>query len=131
MRGKSPLVIMEMCVMLLVFAVSAALCLGVFVLSDNVSADAEERDRAAVMAQNCAEAIKAADGDFTIAADILGAECSGEKLSMEKGGLRLCAVELESGHALLGLARVSVENSKGEELIAFQCPWQRGGGEDG
>ncbi len=131
MRGKSPLVITEMCLMLLVFAISAALCLGVFVLSDDISAGAEERDRASLLAQNCAEAIKAADGDLAAAAEILGADCSGEAFSLERGGLYLSAEKAESRHELLGLSHVSVKNGDGEELIAFDCPWQKGGGENG
>ena len=131
MRGKSPLVIMELCVMLLVFAIAAALCLGCFALAENISSDAALRDRAGSMARNCAEAIIAGGGDFDRAAELLDCEAGDECLSMERGGLFLSAREVESGHPLLGLARVSVRDGEGRELFALDCPWQKGGGDNG
>ena len=58
MRNKAPLALMEQLVMLLVFALAAALCLQVFVLSDQLSRRCEERDRVVVVAQNAAEIMK-------------------------------------------------------------------------
>ena len=49
MRSKAPLILMEQMVMLLVFALAAALCLQAFVKSDELSARGEARDRAAVL----------------------------------------------------------------------------------
>ena len=46
MRSKAPLVMMEQMVMLLVFALAAALCLQAFVQSDLLSKDIASRDRA-------------------------------------------------------------------------------------
>ena len=45
MRSKAPLVMMEQMVMLLVFALAAALCLQAFVKSDQLSQQGEVRDR--------------------------------------------------------------------------------------
>ena len=59
MKSKAPLVLMEQLVMVLVFALSAAVCLQVFALSGSLSRTCEARDRAAVIAQNAAEALKA------------------------------------------------------------------------
>ena len=58
MRSKAPLVLMEQLVMVLVFALAAALCVQVFVLSDQTSRSHEARDRAVVAAQNAAENLK-------------------------------------------------------------------------
>jgi hypothetical protein len=61
MRSKAPLALMEQLVMVLVFALAAALCVQVFVLSDQTSRRNEARDRAVLAAQNLAEALKGGD----------------------------------------------------------------------
>ncbi len=58
MRSKAPLALMEQLVMVLVFALAAALCVQVFVLSSRTSRWNESRDRAVVEAQNAAELLK-------------------------------------------------------------------------
>ena len=58
MKSKAPLVMMEQIVMVLVFALAAALCLQTFVLSGNISERTEEVNRAAIEAQNVAEELK-------------------------------------------------------------------------
>ena len=63
-RSKTPLALMEQLVMVLVFALAAALCVQVFVLSDQTSRRNEERDRALLEAQNAAEALKSGDEDY-------------------------------------------------------------------
>lgn len=72
MRSKAPLAMMEQMVMLLVFALAAALCLQAFVKSDQISKRGEDRDRAAVLCQNAAEAIRHNGGDLAAAAEQLG-----------------------------------------------------------
>ena len=57
-RSKTPLALMEQMVMVLVFALAAALCVQVFVLSDRTSRYGEARDRALLEAQSAAEALK-------------------------------------------------------------------------
>ena len=58
MKSKAPLLLMEQMVMLLVFALAAALCLQAFVKSDAVSRRSGDRDRAVVLCQSAAEAIR-------------------------------------------------------------------------
>lgn len=58
MGNKSILVLIEHMVMLLVFALAAAVCLRMFVLSDKLSRTYEATDRAVLAAQNVAELIK-------------------------------------------------------------------------
>ena len=58
MKSKAPLAMMEQIVMLLVFALAAALCLQAFVKSDQISKRSEARDQAAVLCQNTAEAMR-------------------------------------------------------------------------
>ena len=60
-RSKTPLALMEQMVMVLVFALAAALCVQVFVLSDRTSRYGKARDRALMEAQSAAEALKSGD----------------------------------------------------------------------
>lgn len=80
MRSKSPLTLMEQLVMILVFALAAALCLQVFVFADQSSARNEKIDRAVLACQNAAETIKAAK--FEDAARLLGGSFSDGALSV-------------------------------------------------
>ncbi|MDE6259260.1 MAG: hypothetical protein K2M42_00090 [Oscillospiraceae bacterium] len=77
MKSKAPLAMMEQIVMLLVFALAAALCLQAFVKSDQMSKRSEARDHAAVLCQNVAETIQH-DGDIEAALTRLHGEVYAE-----------------------------------------------------
>ena len=59
MKNKATLVLIEQIVMLLVFALAAAICMRVFAASNEMSRAYEATDRAVLAAQNAAELIKA------------------------------------------------------------------------
>ena len=61
MKSKAPLVMMEQIVMVLVFALAAALCLRTFVLSGKISQMTENKNRAVLEVQNAAENMKHGD----------------------------------------------------------------------
>lgn len=141
MRSKAPLVLMEQMVMLLVFALAAALCLQAFAKSDGLSRESEARDRAAVACQNAAEAVRWAGGDLERAAEKLGVpygaypeEASG--LSVHYSGdwslsdtrdyaYCLTVRLVDSGVAGLGKASVAVAEAETlEELFALEIAWQ-------
>ena len=67
-KSKAPLVMLEQMVMLLVFALAAALCLQAFVLSDASSRKSEARDRAALLCQSMAEEMRLNGGSAPEAA---------------------------------------------------------------
>lgn len=75
-RSKAPLAMMELAVMLTVFALAAVLCLRAFVWADQTSRDLADADQALLQAQNAAEALKGQGGDMAhaqrAAAEILG-----------------------------------------------------------
>ena len=73
MKSKVSLQLMEQLVMLLVFALAAALCLQIFAKADAISQETARRDRAVVLARNAAELLKATDGN----------EAAAERLSTE------------------------------------------------
>lgn len=64
MKSRAPLALMEQMVMLLVFAMAAALCLQAFVKSDQISMKSQARSNAALAAQNTAEVIRHSGGSL-------------------------------------------------------------------
>ena len=64
-RSRAPLALMELTVMLLVFALAAALCLQAFVASSRQAARSQARDNAVRRAQTAAETLKAVGGTET------------------------------------------------------------------
>lgn len=138
MRSKAPLLLMEQMVMLLVFALAAALCLQTFVKSDGLSGDSEARDRAVTLCQNAAETIRWFGGDAVSedAAQTLGYHYEDGVLYQEfdedwemvdSGVYRLEAETLPT--EVPGLASASVRVIKGrgepEALFAIEVAWQK------
>lgn len=72
MKSRIPLLLMEQMVMLLVFALSAALCLQAFVLSDGISERSDNRDRAVTLVQETAETVRHYGGVEAAARDLMG-----------------------------------------------------------
>ena len=125
-RSKAPLALMEQAVMVLVFALAAALCLRVFVWSDQTSRRCEARDRAAVEAQSAAEVIKR-EGKAGLTA------CYDRDWNLTNApaedGYTLTAAEEETGVPGLGRALVRVETGGGEPLFELHVAWQKGAAE--
>lgn len=134
MRSKTPLVLMEQLMMLLVFALASALCVQVFVLSDQTSRAGELRSRALLEAQNAAEQVKSCRGDWEAAADRCGGTWNGLMLgwsldeewqpSGETAAYHVLVSPVESDAALLGAAEVTVYDGEGQVLASLPVAWQ-------
>lgn len=141
MRSKAPLAMMEQMVMVLVFALAAALCLQAFVKSDRMSKEMEARDRAVVLCQNVAETIRSTGGSWDAAYDLLGIPFPypglGKEASVfyydenwtlidtEDCAYRLWIAPLDSGVDGLGKANVSVEEKDSSDVIfEIEVAWQ-------
>ena len=134
MRSKSPLTLMEQLVMILVFALAAALCLQIFVFADQSSARNEKIDRAVLACQNAAETIKATN--LEDAAQLLGGTFSDGVLSVrydenweltESNCTYLLQAEpVPSPVAGLGKAHVRVASVDTPEEVLFELTvaWQ-------
>lgn len=59
MKSRASLVLMEQLIMVLVFALAAALCLRCFAKAEEISVQTARRDEAVRIAQNAAELLKA------------------------------------------------------------------------
>lgn len=134
MRNKAPLALMEQLVMLVVFALAAALCLQVFVLSDRMSAHGQDRDHGVVAVQNAAETLKLCGGDLDDCASLLGGTVTDgvwtlgydeqwNSVSGAGAAYVLTAVP-RAELPLLGSAYVSVENVNGDTLFGVEVCWQ-------
>ena len=70
-RSKTPLFLMELIIMLLVFSIAAAVCLQVFSGSKKISEESRKLDAAVMQAQSIAECWKASGGDLNETAEML------------------------------------------------------------
>ncbi len=129
MKKRSTLVLMELAIMLSVFALAAALCLRAFSLAEGISEASALTDEAHFLAQSAAEVIKAARGDLAAAAEILNADFDGESLTKHSENLKLSANLLPSDLELLGKAEVTVTDEQGNILCTLPAAWQKEGGQ--
>ena len=133
MRSKTPLALMEQVIMVLVFALAAALCMRAFVLSDSISRACEERDRALPALQTVAEILKLCRGDLSRTEDTAENVLSNVDVvtertevweSIDGDALRIGIVPVESGSALMGCADLVAVNGKGETVLTLTVAWQ-------
>lgn len=81
MKNRATLVFMEQLVMLLVFALAAAACLGIFAGAHHISRSARHQDAAVILVRSGAETLKAHHGDWDAAARDLGAKAENGQLT--------------------------------------------------
>ena len=131
MKNKSSLSLIEQVIMIMVFAVSAAVSLRIFTYADSLSKSNALKDRAVLYAQNAAEAVIQARGDLTAAAELAGGTYTGDGFvkncsdSEEGDTLKLSVERTASGNELLGKARIEVYG--GEECVySIEGCWQEG-----
>lgn len=115
MKNKTSLAMMELLVMVLVFALAAALCLGIFAKTDKMSQQTELRDGAVLMAQNGAETMKACAGDMDRVAQVLGGRADGKTAEIYADGYRMVLTCLDSD--IPGLGQGSIEVYWEENLL--------------
>jgi len=70
MKSRASLTLMELLIMVLVFALAAAVCLRLFVAAGEISNTVSRQDRAVILAQNAAEALKAGKQPVTASEDL-------------------------------------------------------------
>lgn len=144
MKRKAPLSMMELMVMIAVFALAAALCLQAFVKSDQMSRRVEARDTAAILCQSVAELVQYEKGDLPLALErVTGVEAaqrsgfgyfvsydSDWKIIEGAGAAAYTLRVMETDSGAQGLGKALVEAflwSKGEmeSLFSIQVSWQK------
>ncbi|MBQ7858639.1 MAG: hypothetical protein IJ347_00685 [Faecalibacterium sp.] len=124
-KSRASLLLMEQLVMVLVFALSAAICLQVFVKADEISRMGEQTDRAVLLAQTGAETIKGCKGDLQRAAGLLQGQFADRQLCAVKDDLCLKAQHIDTVVAGLGQAEIWVEQTDtGQRLFTLTVAWQ-------
>lgn len=128
MKNKTALLLIELALLVAVFAGAAAVCLRLFAWADATSRKDARQDQALLHAQNAAQEIKLAKGDLEQAAARLGGDVVGgiwEK-KLEDG----CILRVESRGTdtkYLGMARVTVLDTDGSVLAQLDACWQEDG----
>ena len=134
MKSKAPLSLMEQLIMLVVFALAAALCLQVFVLSSRISRDSETKSHAVTAVQNAAEITKSCRGDFESISRILGGsdiadrwqlgyDENWEPTSPSQACYLVNITPAETNIPTLGSAEVSAHSENGT-LFSVTVSWQ-------
>lgn len=135
MRSKTPLALMEQVIMVLVFALAAALCLRAFYLSDRISRSCEERDRAVQAVQTVAETLKSCHGDFSETERLVQTALDNVDVVFyhndhwedPEDRLRVIILPAASGSELLGCAEVSALSADGDTIVRLTVAWQEVG----
>ncbi len=135
-RSRSTLSLIELSIMLLVLALSSALCLRAFAGAADIAQNSAELDRAVVCAQNAAETLKRhagqldaaeeyslsrIDGGWELYYDEDWARCN------ESGEFVLRVTVEDTGSPLFGRARITVERADGKEIFSIPAAWQEVG----
>lgn len=123
MSRRQILGLIEMAVMLVVFALAAALCLRIFAWADRRAEEIGRKDEALVQMQNAAEVLRHYDGDFAAAAKHYGGNWDGSRWIIPWGELQIILRPEDTGVPYLGGARVEAM-CRGECLEAFSLRWQ-------
>ena len=131
MKNKAPLALMEQLIMLLVFALAAALCLQVFARSGSVSRRCEAQAFAATAVQNVAETVKHHHGDLSAlngGSDtnqaLIGYDAQWQETAPENAEYLILVTPEETSLTGLGKASVTARTCAGEELFAVAVCWQ-------
>ena len=134
MKHKAPLALMELLIMLLVFALATALCLQAFSAAKQISSENLMRDSAVSQAQNAAELLKYYDGDLSAAAEHMGGSADDShwlisydanwNIVPQNGVYHLSAALSDSTSPLLGKAEILICDRENRVLFSLTAAWQ-------
>jgi len=118
MRGRaisgSGLFLIELMLAIMIFALAAAICLRVFVASDQISAESVQLNRAVLSAQSSAESFKASGGDLNETARILSGFYEGVITEVQSDGSGRLAIVHDN---IVEITRSSAERGLIEGVV--------------
>ena len=124
MKSRSVLTQIEFTIMILIFAVSAAVCLKIFTYADTYSERNAEKNNAQIILQSSAELIKSESGNFALCAEISGGEADESSwVIIYDDGSFMKAVRVASENPLLGKAKLQFCKNN-ETISALEIAWQ-------
>ena len=133
MKNKATLTLIELSLMLVIFALAAALCMSAFVWADDTAGACDDRDHALLKAQSAAEVLKTYGNNLEEAALVFGGEWDGALWTVrytdyweqcDEFGTYILEVEpIPDALDLLGMAEIRV--LRGEIcLLQMDVAWQ-------
>lgn len=125
MKNKTLLPLMEQLIMILVFALAAALCLQGFAAADRISKRQEILSEAVVITQNTADVLKSSFGDYEFAADILGGTVTDNGLQIDKEDYILVATSVVDSNDFLSSSHIQIIYED-ETIFEVTASWQEG-----
>ena len=135
MNRKSVLHLMELLIMVLVFAIAASVCVQCFAYAHRLSKEQGKKTAAILMVQNAAELLKGASGDFSAIESQLGGSGTEQvwQVPMDQNwdavpkleqATYLLLIEKKSATSpYLGMASVQLQ-CRGETLVEITVAWQ-------
>jgi hypothetical protein len=130
MKNKTSLALMEQAIMILVFALAAALCLRAFVWADITSARNTDREQALTQVQTAAELLKHYTGDRDAVSQALVGSVQDVYYDEQwnpvpgEGAWKLVITPLSGQPPFLGSADVAITDSTDQILAQLQICWQ-------
>ena len=109
MKNRAFLVLMEQLVMVLVFSVAAAVCMGLFIRAGQTAEETDRLGDAVLLAQNAAEILKASGGEGAVPA--------------EQNGYRVEILRTADNIPGFGSAVIQIFY-QGERLFSLETGWQ-------
>ena len=135
-QSKAPLVMMEQVIMVLVFALAAALCVQAFVKARSISVHLSEENHAMNVSQTLAETLKAYHGDLDAVCDRIGGEVKEDGIILyydsdwnpasaeEEAGFEASFVQKDIGK-LCSYGEITVSDAEnGREISSMEVAWQ-------
>lgn len=121
MKDKTPLLLIEQLIMILVFALTAALCLRGFAYAADISGRISRQEQAVLLVQTAAETLKA---EKEIPQEVTFYDSSLQPATEREWTYRVQIYREEDTVPGLGSARISVESTDEEVLTELTVGWQ-------
>ncbi len=117
MKSKSTLMLIEISVMLFVFALAAAVCLKGFSLANSISKQSEILDDAVIIANNACAILKHTSGDIDSVIESYDEKEYDDSFSLK-------VTPLDSEYEYLSKAKIDVEYD-GDVVFTVDTAWQK------